>query len=147
MVSILMALQHPSVSVKALTVVHGNVPLERGLEHAKFINDLIQQGHLSTITRIPIYGGCPGPHIQGMHPLHLWEGHGPDGLGGFSLSEEFAKFQVSPFGLQKMKLKQNNQSDGGSSKQMIEKEHAAMALIRLVNENSGIHILALGPLT
>ena len=93
-VSILMTLQHPGVSVKALTVVHGNVPRDRGLENAKFINDLIEQGHMKTLTRIPIYAGCAVPLIQGLHPIYLWEGHGPDGLGGFTLSEEFAKFQV-----------------------------------------------------
>jgi hypothetical protein len=58
-----------------------------------------------------------------LDELALWPGHGADGLGGFTTSEEWDSFKS---------LHVN-----GSEEIPIEKEHAASALVRIVNEKPG----------
>lgn len=69
---------------------------------------------------IPIYQGCAWP-LLGHQPQHAHDVHGDDGLGGAGRAE---------------------------TGRIIEAEHAALALIRLVRQYPGeLTLLTLGPLT
>jgi purine nucleosidase len=76
-VAILLALQHPSVDVRALTIVAGNVPVEYGVRNAKITLD--QVGRLD----IPIYRGAERPMLRELQSAqHV---HGEDGMSGVPL--------------------------------------------------------------
>lgn len=110
--AIMMACAYPDARVEALTVVAGNVGLERTVANACTVLDLMQADAL-------VFPGC----AQGL--VHRGENsayvHGDNGMGGAHLPR---------------------------SARGIESEHAALALMRMANEESGeLTLVALGPLT
>jgi len=77
-VALLMALSSPSLAVLGITVVSGNVPLERTLRNALQIRDLANRPD------IPIYAGCERPLFR--EPIY-GQFHGTSGLGNVVLPE------------------------------------------------------------
>ncbi|KAJ3052863.1 hypothetical protein HK097_005524 [Rhizophlyctis rosea] len=126
--AILGALRHPNARVKALTVVDGNVDLPQAVKNCKTLIAVAGRPD------IPIYSGADGPLLRGITKKALWEGHGVDGFGGFTVSEEWANFQQLHL--------------PGVTQIATQPEHAANAIISMVNEQPGkLSIVALGPLT
>jgi purine nucleosidase len=75
-VALLMALRTPGVEVDAITVVAGNMPLEKGLQNALYTVELCERN-------TPVYAGMAGPL---MRPLETAENvHGQDGMGDIGL--------------------------------------------------------------
>jgi purine nucleosidase len=75
-VALVMALRNPGVSVEAITVVAGNMPIEKGLQNALYTRDLCQ-------SHAPVYRGSAAPLLR---PLHTAEYvHGNDGFGDIGL--------------------------------------------------------------
>ena len=70
-VAILMALRHPDVEVKAITVVAGNVALEQGVQNALYFAELCDAD-------VPVYAGASRPIIREASPADWF--HGQDGL-------------------------------------------------------------------
>jgi purine nucleosidase len=75
-VALLMALRHPDVSVEAITVVAGNVPLDLAVQNALYTRDLAGSD-------VPVYAGAAMPR-KGVQQLahHV---HGADGMGDIGL--------------------------------------------------------------
>jgi purine nucleosidase len=75
-VALLMALRHPDVTVEAITVVAGNVPLDLAVQNALYTRDLAGSD-------VPVYAGAAlprsGPQQLGQHV------HGVDGMGDVGL--------------------------------------------------------------
>jgi purine nucleosidase len=75
-VALVMALNHPDVTVEAITVVAGNVPLEYGVQNA-----------LYTVARCggstPVYAGLEKPMLRPLQTAQFC--HGNDGLGDIGL--------------------------------------------------------------
>ncbi|MEM7127584.1 MAG: nucleoside hydrolase [Chloroflexota bacterium] len=71
-VAILMALQWPDITVDAMTIVSGNVPMKQGSINARFTAELCGQA-------TPVYDGCARPLFK--EPFHAEWFHGPDGMG------------------------------------------------------------------
>jgi purine nucleosidase len=71
-----MALRHPDVTVEAITVVAGNVPVELAVQNALYTRDLAGSD-------VPVYAGAAlprsGPQELGLHV------HGADGMGDIGL--------------------------------------------------------------
>ena len=78
-VAVLMALRHPDVDVRAISVVAGNVPLAQGVKNARFFAELCGSD-------APVYGGASRPLIRELAPADWF--HGADGLGDWG--ERFA---------------------------------------------------------
>ncbi len=77
-VAILLALRHPDVSVRALTIVGGNVPLEYGIRNAAITLEMSGSG------RVPIHPGCEKPLVRRLETAqHV---HGVDGMSGAALA-------------------------------------------------------------
>lgn len=75
-VALVMALQAKDVEVEAITVVAGNVPLDKALQAALYTVELCGKS-------TPVYAGLQGPML---HPLTTAEAvHGHDGLGDIGL--------------------------------------------------------------
>ncbi|TPX72256.1 hypothetical protein SpCBS45565_g00542 [Spizellomyces sp. 'palustris'] len=124
--AILVALQHPKAVVKAFTIVDGNVDMRQAVENCK---TLLSVAHRKDI---PIYPGADGPLVRGIVKKELWPGHGTDGLGGITTSGASHQDLTLP----------------GAHDVKEQKEPAALALIRMVNESPGVYsIVAIGPLT
>lgn len=71
-VALLLALASPELEVLAVTVTHGNVPLERTLHNALSVCALAGSG-------VPVYAGADRPLLRGaLHASHV---HGESGLG------------------------------------------------------------------
>jgi purine nucleosidase len=75
--AILLALASPELNVRALTVVCGNVPLERGIDNA--LRVLAFAGR----DDVPVYAGADVPLSR--EPVHATEVHGESGLGHANL--------------------------------------------------------------
>lgn len=71
-VAIVMALRHPDIDVKALTVVAGNVSLAQGVKNTLYFAELCD-------ANVPVYAGCDRPLIR--ENSHADWFHGADGLG------------------------------------------------------------------
>ncbi len=71
-VAILMAHRWPDVQVEAVTLVSGNVPVERGAQNALYTIQLCGKA-------TPVYIGCAKPMIR-PHSYATWF-HGEDGMG------------------------------------------------------------------
>ncbi|MDE1155863.1 MAG: nucleoside hydrolase [Acidobacteriaceae bacterium] len=71
-VALIMALRSPAVSVEAITIVAGNVPLRQGVSNALYTVELCH-------AKVPVYAGAEVP----LHrPLEVADWfHGKDGLG------------------------------------------------------------------
>lgn len=75
-VALVEALRHPGVHVEAITVVAGNMPIEKGVQNALYTRDLCQ-------SHAPVYRGSAAPLLR---PLHTAEYvHGKDGMGDIGL--------------------------------------------------------------
>ena len=75
-VALVMALRNPGVQVEAITVVAGNMPIEKGLQNALYTRDLCK-------STAPVYRGSAAPLLR---PLHTAEYvHGKDGMGDIGL--------------------------------------------------------------
>jgi purine nucleosidase len=74
-VAIMMALQHPDIDVKAITIVSGNVPVEQGSINARYTAELCGK-------EVPVYEGIEKPLTRDVHHAHWF--HGPDGMGGMN---------------------------------------------------------------
>jgi purine nucleosidase len=75
-VALLMALRDPSVEVVAITVVAGNVPLERATQNALFI---VEQAGATT----PVHAGRAAPLARDLFTAEFV--HGQDGMGDIGL--------------------------------------------------------------
>jgi inosine-uridine nucleoside N-ribohydrolase len=75
--AILLALRSPELDVKALTIVSGNVDSTQGTLNARKV--LKAAGRCD----LPVATGPVTPLLRPLGPG--WVGHGPDGLGGFSV--------------------------------------------------------------
>ena len=73
-VALIMALRHPDVRVAAITVVAGNVPLNKGARNALYTVELCGRGH-----DVPVYAGAETPLTRGLSHAEWF--HGADGLG------------------------------------------------------------------
>lgn len=71
-----MALNHPGATVEAVTVVAGNVPLDRGVQNALYTLELCGSG-------APVYRGAEKPLFSPLVSAH--EVHGKDGMGDVGL--------------------------------------------------------------
>ncbi len=76
-VALLMALRHPGVDVRALTVVAGNVPLALGVQNALYTRDLCDRGD------VPVYAGADAPLRRPLETAQFV--HGVDGMGDIGL--------------------------------------------------------------
>lgn len=75
-VALVMALRTPGIHVEAITVVAGNMPIEKGLQNALYTRDLCN-------SHAPVYQGSAAPLLR---PLHTAESvHGNDGMGDIGL--------------------------------------------------------------
>lgn len=75
-VALMMALNHPDVDIKAITVVAGNVPVEKGVQNALFITETCGKN-------VPVYQGMDKPLSGKLHTAeHI---HGKDGMGDIGL--------------------------------------------------------------
>jgi purine nucleosidase len=76
-VALVLALTEASITVEAITVVAGNVPLERGVQNALYTRELCG-------SKAPVYAGAGEPvHDQG--PVTAENVHGQDGMGDIGL--------------------------------------------------------------
>ena len=71
-VAILMALRHPDVDVRAITVVAGNVPLPQGIVNSLYFTELCDAD-------VPVHAGAAGPLLREYVSADWF--HGADGLG------------------------------------------------------------------
>lgn len=76
-IALLMALGHPTATVRALTTVAGNVELDQATENAKHC--LLVAGQ----SDVPVYVGCDRPLVRTLETAA--EVHGADGLGNVNL--------------------------------------------------------------
>ncbi|HWC67211.1 MAG TPA: nucleoside hydrolase [Acidimicrobiales bacterium] len=75
-VALVMALRHPGISVEAVTVVAGNVPLAQGVQNACYTVELCGAS-------TPVYAGAAGPLLQPL--VTAQQVHGQDGMGDIGL--------------------------------------------------------------
>jgi purine nucleosidase len=78
-VALVMALRAPDVTVDAVTVVSGNVPLEQGLANALYTVELCARSGADYAATVPVHAGAPRPLLR--EPSHADWFHGRDGLG------------------------------------------------------------------
>ena len=71
-----MALRHPDVDVRAITVVAGNVGVEQAVQNALYTRDLVGSD-------VPVYAGAAKPRKGEQHLAH--QVHGVDGMGDIGL--------------------------------------------------------------
>jgi purine nucleosidase len=71
-VALIMALRAPEVDVRAITVVAGNVSLNRGSRNARYTLELCKAD-------VPVYEGADRPLLREPRPASFF--HGEDGLG------------------------------------------------------------------
>jgi len=74
-VAILMALRHPDIDVRAITVVAGNMPVAQGSINARYTVELCGKS-------VPVYDGIDAPLIRDSYRAYFF--HGPDGMGGMN---------------------------------------------------------------
>lgn len=75
-VALLMALRRPDVDVTAITVVAGNVPLDKGVQNALYTIEL-------SGTEVPVYAGAARPLLRELETAQFV--HGEDGMGDIGL--------------------------------------------------------------
>jgi purine nucleosidase len=74
-VAILMALQHPDIDVKAITVVAGNMPVAQGSINARYTVEMCGKD-------VPVYEGVDQHIIRDLYRAYFF--HGPDGMGNMN---------------------------------------------------------------
>lgn len=78
-VALLQALRHPGTSVRAITVVVGNVPLTTGVRNA------LATLELADAREVPVHPGCATPLVRPLETAqHV---HGADGMSGADLPD------------------------------------------------------------
>lgn len=75
-VALVMAMQYPDVSIEAITVVAGNVPVDQGVQNALYTVALCGQS-------IPVHRGMPAPLVRPLETAQFV--HGDDGMGDIGL--------------------------------------------------------------
>jgi inosine-uridine nucleoside N-ribohydrolase len=75
-VALLMALRHPEVDVRAITVVAGNVTLDQAVQNALYVRELAGSD-------VPVHAGAARPRSGPQHLGH--DVHGRDGMGDIGL--------------------------------------------------------------
>ncbi len=75
-VALVMALRHPGVRVEAITVVAGNVPVDRGVQNAPYTLELLEE-------RVPVFRGAEAPLLAPLRTSQFI--HGEDGMGDMGL--------------------------------------------------------------
>ena len=118
-VAILMAVRHPSASVRALTTVAGNVPVNQATRNALVTLETLAAHGSPKAREIPVFVGADRPLMRTLElATHV---HGLDGLGNWPANEPSLKPQP---------------------------EHAVEALLKIAREEPGEHTLVtIGPLT
>jgi purine nucleosidase len=81
-VALTIALRAPGVTVEAITVVHGNVALERGVRNARLIVE-------TCLADVPVVAGAAKPLVRPFVSRPAWV-HGHDGFGDLGLAPEHA---------------------------------------------------------
>ncbi len=76
-VALVMALQHPDIDVRAITVVAGNVPLDQAVQNALYTVELCGKD-------TPVYAGCSKPMLRDLETGQ--DVHGQDGMGDIGLA-------------------------------------------------------------
>lgn len=76
-IALMLALRSPELSVQAITVVAGNVPLASTQRNARQLCELLGRPD------IPVYAGCPRPLVRS--PITAEDVHGKTGLDGANL--------------------------------------------------------------
>ena len=76
-VALVLALTEPSITVEAITVVAGNVPLDRAVQNALYTRELCG-------SEVPVYEGAAGP-VNGQELFTAQNVHGQDGMGDVGL--------------------------------------------------------------
>ncbi len=76
-VALWMALREPSIEVLAITVVAGNVPLDRAVQNALYVVETADRGP------VPVYAGATGPLERDLFTAEFV--HGRDGMGDIGL--------------------------------------------------------------
>lgn len=74
--SLLFAVRHPDIDLRAVTCVTGNAPVDQVVRNTLYVLDAAGAGD------IPVAKGASRPLL--VDPDHAGHVHGPDGLGGFS---------------------------------------------------------------
>lgn len=74
--SLLFAVRHPDIDLRAVTCVTGNAPVDQVVRNTLYVLDAAGAGD------IPVARGASRPLL--VDPDHAGHVHGPDGLGGFS---------------------------------------------------------------
>lgn len=74
-VAILMALQHPDIDVKAITVVNGNMPVAQGSINARYTVEVCGKD-------VPVYDGVDAAITRDLYRAYFF--HGPDGMGNMN---------------------------------------------------------------
>jgi purine nucleosidase len=75
-VALVMALRHPEVDVEAITVVAGNVPLDKGVQNALYTVEI-------SGSTVPVYAGVARPLVRKLETAESV--HGEDGMGDIGL--------------------------------------------------------------
>lgn len=76
-VALVLAAREPTVDIRAVTVVAGNVPLDLAVLNAIVTLDLCGQ------TDVPVHAGHAGPRVRDLETAQVV--HGEDGMGGAEL--------------------------------------------------------------
>lgn len=76
-VALLIALRATDVTVEAITVVAGNVPIDQGVQNALYTLELCASAH------VPVYQGVSAPLLRPLQTAQYV--HGQDGLGDIGL--------------------------------------------------------------
>ncbi len=71
-VALVMALREPTVTVEAVTVVAGNVPLDQAVQNALYTVELCG-------SEVPVYAGRQAPLMRDLQTAE--DVHGKDGMG------------------------------------------------------------------
>ncbi len=75
-VALVLALRHPDVTVEAITIVAGNVPIEQGVQNALYTVELCG-------SHVPVYRGMSAPLLRSLDTAQ--NVHGGDGMGDIGL--------------------------------------------------------------
>lgn len=75
-VALIMAMRHPDVSIEAITVVAGNVPVDQGVQNALYTVELCDEN-------IPVHRGMAAPLVRPLQTAQFV--HGEDGMGDIGL--------------------------------------------------------------
>jgi purine nucleosidase len=76
-VALVMALREPTISIDAITVVAGNVPLDQAVQNALYTVELCGSD-------VPVFAGQPGPLMRVLQTAE--DVHGNDGMGDIGRS-------------------------------------------------------------